>query len=259
MKLRILETYNAKDSFTPINNPDRIASNWIGPTMVGRVSINDYMRYEKGQDANIEYMSPTEYLDRCVKDIFHGSWNKDIAPIQKYNAETIIKYAEAMKNGDKFPIPYLNYVTENQEGRHRALAVIEAFGEDSIMPVLVIKETNPTREEVKDYCNRKFPNNKSSALSFYDSLCYKYFPEDVEDEEEEVEDTETDNDEIDDTDFEINDTDFNIDDELDNLFDDLDEEDFVKFVNQKYGKNFTSIVEIDNTLFSKALDDYFDI
>lgn len=227
--------------------------------MVGKVSINDYMKYEKGQDAKIVYMSPNEYLERCAKDIFNSTWEKTVASIERNYADTITKYANDMKNGDKFPIPYLDYVYQNQEGRHRALAVKQAFGEDSIMPVLVITPTNPTREEVKDYCNRKFPNNKSSALSFYDSLCYKYFPEDVEDEEEEVEDTETDNDEIDDTDFEINDTDFNIDDELDNLFDDLDEEDFVKFVNQKYGKNFTSIVEIDNTLFSKALDDYFDI
>ena len=226
MKLRILETYNAKNSFVSPNNPDRISGNWIAPIKVGQVTLNDYMKYEKGQDANIEYMTPTEYLDRCVKDIFHGSWNKDIAPIQKYNAETITKYAEAMKNGDKFPIPYLDYTTENQEGRHRALAVIEAFGEDSIMPVLVIKETNPTREEVKDYCNRKFPNNKSNALSFYDSLCYKYFPEDVEDvedEEEEVEDTETDKDEIDDTDFDL-------DSELDNVLSDMSDEEFWEYI-----------------------------
>lgn len=224
MKLRILETYDAKDSFTPINNPDRIAANWIGPTMVGKVSINDYMKYEKGQDAKIVYMTPNEYLERCAKDIFNSTWEKTVASIERNYADTITKYANDMKNGDKFPIPYLNYVTENQEGRHRALAVKQAFGEDSIMPVLVIKETNPTREEVMDYCNRKFPNNKNSALSFYDSLCYKYFPEDVEDDDEdEVEDIETDNDEIDDTDFDL-------DSELDNELLNMSDEEFWDYI-----------------------------
>ena len=254
MKLRILETYNASSSFRTENNPDRIASNWIGPTKVGKVSINDYMRYEKGQDAKIVYMSPNEYLERCAKDIFNSTWEKTVASIEKNYADTITKYANDMKNGDKFPIPYLDYVYQNQEGRHRALAVKQAFGEDSIMPVLVIIPTNPTKEELMNYCNRKFPNNSNSANMFYDSLCYKYFPEEIEEDNTE-EEMELDSD----TDFEFDNTDFNIDDELDNLFDDLDEEDFVKFVNQKYGKNFTSIVEIDNTLFSKALDDYYDI
>lgn len=255
MKLRILETYNASSSFMSENNPDRIASNWIGPTMVGKVSINDYMKYEKGQDAKIVYMSPNEYLERCAKDIFNSTWEKTVSSIERNYADTITKYANDMKNGDKFPIPYLDYVYLNQEGRHRALAVKQAFGEDSIMPVLVITHTNPTKEELMNYCNKKFPNNSTYANSFYDSLCYKYFPQEDED---------FDNEEIVNTESEIdiqldNDTDFNIDDELDDIFDDIDEEEFLNFVNSKFNKNFKDFNEIDAVTFSKALDKYYDL
>ena len=254
MKLRILETYNAKDSFTSINNPDRIAANWIGNEMVGNVTLNDYMRYEKGQDAKIEYMSPTEYLDRCVKDIFHGSWNKDIAPIQKYNAETITKYAEAMMNGDKFPIPYLNYVTENQEGRHRALAVIEAFGEDSIIPVLVIKPTDPTEEEIRKYAEKRWPNDPEWGTEYVKS---KYDKFSKETESNEIEDLEYEEDEMDNE--EIDDTDFDLDSELDSLYDDIDNENFLKFVNNRYHTNYNSVEDIDAITFTQALDKYFEL
>jgi hypothetical protein len=249
MKLKILETYNASSSFRTENDPDNVAANWFGNKKVGNATLNDYMRYEKGQDANIVYMTPNEYLERCAKDIFNSTYEKTVGNIKKYNSGIISKYAKDMLNGDKFPLPYLDYVYKQQEGRHRALAVIEAFGEDSIMPVIVIRPTDPTEQELKQYAEQRWPEDPEWGLEYvkgkYDKFNSDYT---IEDETNDLDNTETN----------YNDTDFNIDDELDSLFDDLDEEDFVKFINQKYGKNFTSIVEIDNTLFSKALDDYYD-
>lgn len=239
MKLRINETYNASNSFVSLDNPDNVASNWIGNKMVGNVSLNDYMRYEKGQDAKIEYMSPTEYLDRCVKDIFHGSWNKDIVPIKKYNAETITKYANAMMNGDKFPIPYLDYTTENQEGRHRALAVIEAFGEDSVMPVLVIKPTNPTEEEIRKYAEKRWPNDPEWGTNYVKAKYDKFY------EESELEDNE-----------EFNDDEFVIDEEeLEDAVANNYEQELLAYINGKYNKNYKDISEIENIdMLTKAIN-----
>lgn len=219
MKLRILETYNASSSFASENNPDRVAAYWIEPKMVGNVTLNDYIRYEKGQDANIEYMSPTEYLERCAKDIFHSSWNKVIAPIQRYYADTITKYANDMKNGDKFPIPYLDYTTENQEGRHRALAVIEAFGEDSIMPVVVIKPTDPTEEEIREYAEQRWPNDPEWGTDYVKS---KYGKFNNEIESDEIEDLAYEEDE--------DDIDFDLDSELDNVLSDMSDEEFWNYI-----------------------------
>jgi len=182
----LCESYNASNSFYSIDNPDRIASEYIGPTMVGNVTINDYMRYEKGQDAKVEYMTARDYMQGC-SEIF----NKNIDYLYKNLPEksNVDKYAKAMLKGDKFPIPNLDYVNYGQEGRHRALAVAKAFGEDAIFPVIVIKETKPTKEELRDYCNRKFPNKPYYADMFYDGLVLKYFPE----EETEIETDELDN------------------------------------------------------------------
>ena len=234
MKLRIIENYCAVNNFTSAQNPDRIASEWFG-RKVGAVDINDYMRYEKGQDAEIVDMKATEYLHRCVDDIFHSTWEKTITPIVKGNQELIDRYANDMLNGDKFPLPYLDYTTLNQEGRHRALAAINAYGDDVIIPVIIIKPTQPTKQELKDYCNRKFPNNKTQANMFYDGLLWKYFKDEIEYEEEQ--DYEISSDEhIEDT----NEPDI-IDDELMNLYisDDelmnMDFDDMMKYIkNSRY-------------------------
>ena len=193
----LCESYNASNSFYSIDNPDRIASEYIGPTMVGNVTINDYMRYEKGQDAKVEYMTAKDYMQGC-SEIF----NKNIDYLYKNLPEksNVDKYAKAMLEGDKFPIPNLDYVNYGQEGRHRALAVAKAFGEDAIFPVIVIKETKPTKEELRDYCNRKFPNKPYYADMFYDGLILKYFPE----EETEIETAELDDNSFNDDDDFVN-------------------------------------------------------
>ena len=249
MKLTILETYNASSSFHTIQNPDSIASNWFG-RKVGNVDINDYMRYEKGQDAHLEYMTPNEYLNRCV-DIFNSTWKKSIAPIEEGNAKVITQYAEAMKNGDKFPIPYLDYVYNQQEGRHRALAVKQAFGEDSLMPVIVIEPTDPTEEELKNYAKQRWPKDPEWGFNYVKQNFEKFNDnEDINDIEENNIDTEE---ELD------NDSDFDLDTELDELYDNLDEEDFLNFINQMYNSNYKDLSEVSINKFTRALDKYYNI
>ncbi len=106
----------------------------------------------KGKTATIVEMSPDEYIERTYRQIFKKPTEKsksfaNIAETKK----NISKYAKAMKDGEKFPLPYLDYTTAGQEGRHRALAAKEAGIEK--IPVVIIDDANNPKaiiEEVKE-------------------------------------------------------------------------------------------------------------
>lgn len=234
-----IESYDATNNFVSINNPDAITANWFGNKKVGNATLNDYMRYEKGQDAVIEYMSPNEYLERCAKDIFNSTYEKTVGNIKKYNSNVISKYAKDMLNGDKFPLPYLDYVYKQQEGRHRALAVIEAFGEDSIMPVIVIRPTDPTEQELKQYAQQRWPEDPEWGLEYVKGKYDKFY------EEPELEDNE-----------EFNDDEFAIDEEeLEDAVTENYEQELLDYINDKYNKNYKDISEIEDIdMLTKAIN-----
>lgn len=92
---------------------------------------DEYLENGKGR---IVEMSPREYLERCAYEIFHnGTMESTMGAVDE---KTTDKYAEQMKNGVKFDLPYLNYKEMGQEGRHRAVAAYKA-GIETI-PVLII-------------------------------------------------------------------------------------------------------------------------
>ena len=247
MKLRILETYNASSSFSDINNPDRSTSTWLGPKKVGNVSIHDYMKFEKGEDAELVYMSPDEYIRRCAEDIFRSTMEYTIGGVLEYGRDKINKYAQDMLNGDKFPIPYLNYANRGQEGRHRALAVKQAFGADSIMPVIVIRPTDPTEEEIREYAEQRWPNDPEWGTNYVKAKYDKFYEEPEIEEPEEIEDEE---------DFD-NDEDFNIDNEIEDSdyeLDDAFESELLDFINKTYNTNYTDLGQVDAVTFAKAVD-----
>lgn len=97
----------------------------------------------KGRTATIVEMSPDEYMERAYRQIFKKPTEKGktFADIPEHS-EDIAKYAEAMRNGEKFPLPYLDYAGGGQEGRHRALAA-KAAGIDRIPVVIIDDATNP--------------------------------------------------------------------------------------------------------------------
>ena len=86
----------------------------------GSKDEDDWWRY---QDAYVAEITPQEYFDLCYKYVF----NKPIPNIETDEIPGVSKkqaqeYAEMMKSGEKFLIPYINFRNEGQEGRHRALA-----------------------------------------------------------------------------------------------------------------------------------------
>lgn len=215
----ILESYNASNCFFySVNNPDRIASTWIGNRKIG--DVHDYMKFEKGEDAKVVYMTGDEYIQHCIDDIFHSNYTSIVANAVDF--DKVSKYATEMKNEAKFPITYLNIKARQQEGRHRALAVKEAFGDDAVMPVIVIKQSQLTQEEIAEYAEAKWGiENKQWGIDYINSILYPNLVQDNEDY-------------LNDADFEVNDTTSLDDLNIDEFIEDYDLEDKLDISNITY-------------------------
>lgn len=94
----------------------------------------DYAKSKGYNGAFIAEMSPDEYMDRCSKEIFKDPIEDVYDGMEK--KDNVNKYADMMKSGTKFDMPYLDIKTKSQEGRHRALAA-KQLGIKSI-PVLYL-------------------------------------------------------------------------------------------------------------------------
>jgi hypothetical protein len=110
-----------------------------------------YFRYEKRRECNIIHMNPETYFEETAK-FHHGDLERE----HKMMDDAVIeKYAHAMLNGEKFPIPFLDYTRDGQEGRHRLLAVQYLVDneliEPTLCPVAIIKDVKLSDEELKQY------------------------------------------------------------------------------------------------------------
>lgn len=98
--------------------------------------------------ASIEMMTPDQYLSEAFKAT-DGRMGGDFDDWMRSNARTpqdVTRYSEAMKNGDKFPMPYIDKDAGSQDGRNRALAAKQAGTEE--IPVAIIPEPSIS-EQVK--------------------------------------------------------------------------------------------------------------
>lgn len=157
MKL-LYEDVSSTNAFD-VSNPGRYVKEFLYDEKVGKVSAHDYKKFEKLLDGNIEYMTGNEYIRHCIDDIFGSSYDQVVT--KAVDKDKVQEYADLMRSGTTFPICYLDYVYHQQEGRHRALAFREAFGDAAKMPVLVIQKTSESTpiEEIWDYCERRWGNN----------------------------------------------------------------------------------------------------
>ncbi|MGG0308389.1 hypothetical protein ABEY43_06755 [Priestia megaterium] len=88
---------------------------------------------EKGKELShvINYMTPDDYLSRCT--IINNCTLDEIHNmIDETNVEELLEVVVK----EKLPLPFINYVSNGQEGRHRAI-VAKRLGLD-IMPVMII-------------------------------------------------------------------------------------------------------------------------
>ncbi|MBN1214187.1 MAG: hypothetical protein JXA99_01970 [Candidatus Lokiarchaeota archaeon] len=132
----------------------------------------------------LEFISPKEYIYKIALGFGNLSYDDALLPVSD---KLVNKYAEDMKNGDKFPIGYYTDGSSAQEGRHRALALMKLGVE--IMPV--IKRTNVSKkyiqlevELIKDFTREELNNyyiskgyNGITDLDWRELQSYLKYPE----------------------------------------------------------------------------------
>lgn len=117
--------------------------------------------------AEIVDMSPDDYLKKAFEATdgrLGGTYDSWLAS-NAVDPSVTKGYATAMKNGDEFPLVYIDNALGSQDGRNRALAVKMAGGEK--MPVGIIPEMND-QQALKFYTDKL--NNTSSN---YSKMIYK--------------------------------------------------------------------------------------
>lgn len=83
-------------------------------------------------------MTPAQYIDYIYQYIIKRDFNiNNIFDSNEIVMETIEDYKTRMLNGEKFNLPYIDFIREKQDGRHRVLAAYKA-GYTKI-PCLILK------------------------------------------------------------------------------------------------------------------------
>ena len=84
--------------------------------------------------AKIEFMSKEDYFRECAR-IQNTSYSDQFRYVVDNKVQLIM---ESMEGGVKFDMPYLNYVENEQEGRHRVVAA-DNLGQ-KLIPILVLDD-----------------------------------------------------------------------------------------------------------------------
>ena len=125
-----------------------------------------YLQRSKNKTGEIVMMSPFEYFHRCSRDIF--AYNASISDLENSRRASSYypKYVEAMRNGETFPMPMLDYTSHGQEGLHRMLAAADVFGWHRKFPVLVvdyfdkeIAEEQKFAKQIDAYFTGRYPDD----------------------------------------------------------------------------------------------------
>lgn len=141
---------------------------------VGNVTLQDYMKFEKGIESHIEKMTCRKYFDILDRKVF----SKD--PMSGVDKNKVWDYADAMLfNNEKFPLPFINlhpYYGPGQEGRHRMLALENAYGQFATGNVLVLTYPDDvTKEDIVDYCKRRWGDSHYESFIDYVENRLKYY------------------------------------------------------------------------------------
>ena len=142
-----------------------------------------YMQKSKNRTGEIVMMSPAEYYEECATNIFEGSSVTSLKLQRGSNSELIQQYEEDMKNGDKFPLCYLNYPDHAQEGLHRMMAAGNVYGWDTKFPVLVVYSINALVDDLNSiwryWCDAVY---EAEEYAYYEDTWEKDIVEQIESE-----------------------------------------------------------------------------
>lgn len=137
--------------------------------------INDpsYMEKSKNLKAQIVNMTPKEYFEGCAK-IFNSTVDKQISQTRA-DRQTIEHLMTVLKVYKKrFPITFLNYAQQSQEGRHRMLAAAQYCGWEVKHPVMIITWADQARHEKDAELERVAEVSKKVKYAVNDALRYTF-------------------------------------------------------------------------------------
>ena len=193
MKIKKLleKTYNIKGTeffdygTEDVDNQNLFDTHTTGMSFYDDI-INDpeYMRKNKNLIGKIVYMSPTEYFIEVGK-IFNNNANKQIEQTKRDTStiEFLKKVITIYKK--KFPLPFIDYANNGQEGRHRMYTAAMLTSWDTKFPVLVIDYYD--KDLQKEIENRREQDKRDNIVreAVNNALQYRY--KDANEFEEEVE------------------------------------------------------------------------
>ena len=133
---KVWEYAYLNEKATPEMNPLRYIdiSNTKTPTLQGMRDNRAYYRKKKGIIYDIVLMSPDRYFASVSELKGFSSAREQRASVTEARAQ---EYAETMRSGDRFALPWLDYDYNGQEGKHRARA-LEILGV-RFFPVMVVR------------------------------------------------------------------------------------------------------------------------
>lgn len=151
MRIRLIEDYlDDEEQFYDyktgnVDGSDIFDSRHTGMSFYDQLITDPkYMEERKNLKAEIVQMTPKQYFEGCAK-IFGSSYGSQVNQTQadKNNIEHLKQVIQ--KYNKKFPITFLNYAQNQQEGRHRMYVAGELFGWDTKFPVMIIRWADEER------------------------------------------------------------------------------------------------------------------
>lgn len=132
---------------------------------------------KKNAKAKVIYMTPNEYYEKCV-DIFNtyqepGSTIESVKKgrIEGKNADgssRVGKLEEAVLNGNKLGMAYLDYKNGGQEGLHRMMAAANLTSWNTKFPVLIVEPYKILTKEELHSSILKWINDDIDKNEYYD-------------------------------------------------------------------------------------------
>lgn len=138
---------------------------------------SEYLRSKKNLRGEVVLMSPEEYYVECGKHGFGHPVSPESLKSQRASDKSTIEHLKQVLTVYKkrFPMPFINYAENGQEGLHRMYVAGELLGWDAPKhPVLCIYWADEERHErdLKEKQRAEVESAIESAVK--DSLRYKY-------------------------------------------------------------------------------------
>lgn len=138
----LLDEYN-----TDYRTKDLVGDDIFDTTKTGMSYYDDflnpegkrYMETQKGLTGNIEYITPREYFEKTAQ-IFNSDVDTQIEGIGEEKSKINMLKSVLKDKKKTFPLPYLNFASNKQEGRHRMYVAGELYGWDKKFPTLIVTD-----------------------------------------------------------------------------------------------------------------------